>query len=82
MITDKEKKKSYLKACDILGVSSLSSKKHITDVASSLYKQYHPDKNMRESQEIKTYCEKKFIEVHCSVGFIKAYRIEKGTWTD
>ena len=81
-ITDEEKENSYKKACDILGVDYNSSKKQIVDLARSLYKKYHPDKNVNKSQEIKDFCEKNFIEVHCSVGFIKAYRTEKGTWTD
>jgi hypothetical protein len=82
VITDEEKKKSYYKACDYLEVDYNATKKHIISIARYLYKQNHPDKNMNKSQEIKDEFEKRFIEVHCSMGFIEAYRKEQGTWTD
>jgi DnaJ-class molecular chaperone len=81
-VTDDERKRAYKKACDIIEVNENDSKKHITGIVRNLFKINHPDKNMDAPEEVKKHCEKRFIEVNCAMGFIKAYREEQGTWTD
>jgi outer membrane lipoprotein SlyB len=70
IITDEEKEKSYKKACDYIEVKYDASKEHIVSVVRYLYKHNHPDKHMNKSEEIRKEFEKRFIEVHCSMGII------------
>ncbi len=75
-VSDKEKKNSYIVCCHLLGVAPDAKQSRIKEKTMTLYKEYHPDKNIDQSSDAQEFYKQKFIEVRLSYEFIKQYRTE------
>jgi hypothetical protein len=73
-VTDAEKHKSYMIACDTIGVSPAASRDKIKQATNLQYKRFHPDNHATESPQEIEYYQNKFVQINISYKFIAQYR--------